>query len=154
MSATLAEEFLRAPSIGYTPYNAALGNNNPQKPEDCDGRLNTIAELRCDGLVEVCYEINGVEVWGMAGRPPDGGVHYDITDVADFYSYNEFTGNWTQGPNEYPDNLEEHNDFDDWGWEDTLMPATQCGHVTPVNGNTRFQLEDLCIPVGSKGGNT
>ena len=53
-----------------------------------------------------------------------------------------------------PDNLEEHNDFDGIGnWDDTLMPATQCGHMTPVLAETKFQPRNLCVPVGSTGGN-
>ena len=90
-------------------------------------------------------------------RAPDGVVHYDITDQSDQWDYNPLTGNWTPGPNQERDNLEEHNDFDSdpllGTWDDTLMPATQCGHVTPRDSATRFQLQDLCIPVGSKGGN-
>jgi hypothetical protein len=143
----------REPGISYTGFNAALGNNDPEDPKDWDGKLSTIAELRCDGLIEVCYEINGVEVWGMV-RTPDGGVvHYDISDVTDEWSYHETTGGWDHEPNGWPDNLEEHNDFDSPDWADTLMPATQCAHVTPEDADTKFQQQNLCIPVGSEGGN-
>jgi len=34
------------------------------EPVQWDGRLDSIRYLRCDGLVEVCYEINEIEVWG------------------------------------------------------------------------------------------
>lgn len=34
-----------------------------------------------------------------------------------------------------------------------LTPATQCGHVAPIDAATRFQKQDLCVPVGAKGGN-
>ncbi|MGB2987937.1 MAG: hypothetical protein WBE26_18870, partial [Phycisphaerae bacterium] len=145
----------QTPSIGYVSLKAALGNNNPQEPRDWDGKLNTIAELRCDGLVEVCYEINDVDVWGMV-RTPDGGiVHYDITEYSDEWTYHEVMGGWDHAPNGLPDNLEEHNDFDSFpfDWMDTLQPATQCGHEPPVDADTKFQQQDLCIPVGSKGGN-
>ncbi len=148
-----AAKSLAARGVGYTPFNAVLGTNDPDHPKRWNARLDTIGWLRCDGLVEVCYEINGVEVWGMVGRPPDGGSHHDITDLTDLWSYNETTGNWTQAPNGEPDNLEAHNDFDNGFWLDTLMPATQCGHVTPQDASTRFQPLDLCIPVGTKGGN-
>ena len=47
----------------------------------------------------------------------------------------------------------EHNDFDIFGWADVLMPATQCGHVAPQGAATRFQPQDLCLPVGTAGGN-
>ena len=38
-------------------------------------------------------------------------------------------------------------------WADTLMPATQCGHTTSADADTRFEKQDLCEPVGHKGGN-
>jgi hypothetical protein len=122
------------------------------EPSPWDGRLDTITKMRCDGLVEACYELNDVEVWGML-REPVGIVHYDITDQSDQWSYNATTGNWSPESNQTPDNLEEHNDFDTVGWADTLLPATQCGHVTPADADTRFEKQDLCTPVGSKGGN-
>ncbi|MEI9478006.1 MAG: hypothetical protein WCO26_15710, partial [Deltaproteobacteria bacterium] len=37
-----------------------------------DGTIADIHELRCDGLVEVCYELAGFEVWGK------NGAHYPI----------------------------------------------------------------------------
>lgn len=135
----------RAP-ITYTAFSAV-------QPNDWDGALNTITALRCDGLIEVLYEINGVNVWGMERAPDNHTVHYPINDQADNWSYNATWGTWTAGPNNLPDNLEEHNDFDLLGWADTLMPATQCGNVAPVRADTRFQAQDLCQPVGSTGGN-
>ncbi|MDI6809946.1 MAG: hypothetical protein QME66_13420, partial [Candidatus Eisenbacteria bacterium] len=132
--------------INYTPWNAAL-------PETWNGHLDTVAGLRCDGLVEVCYEINGVEVWGME-RDPDGHtVHYPINDQADNWSYSPTWGTWSAGANGLPDNLEEHNDFDAIGWADTLMPATQCGNVAPVEADTQLEEQNLCQPIGSTGGN-
>lgn len=106
-----------------------------------------------DGLVEVCYEINGVDVWGMVRVPDGGAVHYDITDQTDEWTYYPSIGSWSHNSNGKPDNLEEHNDFDIGWWWDVLMPATQCGHVTPEDADTKFGKQDLCIPVGSKGGN-
>lgn len=32
-----------------------------------DGTIGDIDQLRCDGLVEVCYELANVEVWGRNG---------------------------------------------------------------------------------------
>jgi hypothetical protein len=133
-------------SISWTGYDALL-------PDDWNGRLDTIRQLRCDGLVEVCYEIGGVEVWGMLRRP-DGVVplvHHDISEIGDVWIYDEKT--WEVGVNQKLDNLEEHNDFDYGDFSQTLMPATQCGQTMPVNAATLFQRDDLCQPVGSKGGN-
>ena len=59
---------------------------NAVRPDKWDGHLNTIERLRCDGLIEVCYEVNGVDVWGMERDIENNTVHSD--------------------------NLEEHNDFD------------------------------------------
>ena len=39
-----------------------------------DGTIDDIDELRCDGFVEVVYEMNGVDVWGK------GQTHYSIVD--------------------------------------------------------------------------
>ncbi len=86
-----------------TAYRANEGN--------WDGRLSTIKTLRCDGVVEVCYEFNGIMVWGMY-RGPSGTYNYDITNQSDRWSYYETSGFWFMGANGLPDNLEEHNDFD------------------------------------------
>ena len=88
----------------------------------------------------------------MVRKPDNNSVHYDITDISDFWSYHETMGTWGHAPNGWPDALEEHNDFDSPDWADTLMPATQCGHVAPQDADTRFEQEDLCVPIGSKGG--
>lgn len=109
------------------------------QPYDWDGALNTLTALRCDSLVEVCYEINGVEVWGMERDADSHTVHYMINDQADNWSYNATWGTWTAGANNLPDNLEEHNDFDLIGWADTFMPATQCGNVAPDEADTQVR---------------
>jgi hypothetical protein len=134
----------RAADIGYQWNDALL-------PGNWDGYLDTITYLRCDGLVEVCYEINGIEVWAM--RRSDGTYNFNISDTTDNWTYYESTGIWVEGGNGLPDNLEEHNDWDNAGWYDTLMPATQCGHVAPVDAETRFTRQNLCGPFGSTGGN-
>lgn len=123
------------------------------RPANWNGRLDTITGLRCDGLVEVCYEVNGVEVWGMQRDPDNHAVHYDVSDQADNWNYNAVLGTWANRRNNRPDNLEEHNDFDSVGWEGTLMPATQCGNVAPVEAATQFRRQNLCQPIGSTGGN-
>ena len=122
-------------------------------PANWNGSLDTITYLRCDGLVEVCYEVNGVDVWGMERDPDNHTVHYDIHDQADNWTYSPTWGTWSAGANNQPDNLEEHNDFDLVGWADTLMPATQCGNVAPVEADTQLGEQNLCQPIGSTGGN-
>jgi hypothetical protein len=42
-----------------------------------DGTISDIHELRCDGLVEVCYELAALEVWGR------NGTHYLIQNWTD-----------------------------------------------------------------------
>jgi len=135
--------------------NAPIPNPgiNAVEPTDWNGHLDTITGLRCDGLVEVCYEINGVEVWGMERDDDNHSVHYPIHDQADTWAYNAVLGTWSVGANNVPDNLEEHNDFDLVSWAGTFMPATQCGNVVPVEADTQFEEQNLCQPVGSTGGN-
>ncbi|MDD2356234.1 MAG: hypothetical protein PHS72_09290, partial [Lachnospiraceae bacterium] len=135
-----------------------LGGNVLEPKNTWDGNLNTVTHLRCDGLVEMPYEINGVNVWGMKRIPDSSTVHYNICDQADNWDYNPVTGTWASGSNNECDNQEEHNDFDFtvWfvgDWDDTLMPATQAGYVTPDSASTNFSSQDLCLPIGSKGGN-
>ncbi len=125
--------------------------HNALMPAKWDGKLTTIKRLRCDGLVEVCYEKNGIDVWGMERVPEGNKINYDIADQTDNWTYKNHR--WWPRSNKWPDNLEEHNDFDGRGWEDTLMPATQCGKVKPVNAATKLTKQDLCSPIGSKGGN-
>ncbi len=135
----------RADTITYDPFNAV-------GPPDWNGRLNTITHLRCDGLVEVCYEISGVDVWAKLRIPDNNTYRFDITAAGDAWTYNGLQ-TWVAGANEIPDNLEEHNEFLLASWEFTLMPAIQCGHVAPEGAITRFTMQDLCQPVGTRGGN-
>ena len=115
-----AAKTLASRHVGYTAANAL-------KPKKWNGKLNTITDLRCDGLVEVCYEINGVDVWG---KTTNGTTDYSIVNF-----------------------LTEHNVFGTVIWDDTLQPATQCGHKRPRNAATTFRKQNLCIPVGDTGGN-
>lgn len=90
----------------------------------------------------------------MVRKEDNNIVHYDITDRTDNWTYDDFWGTWTAGANQQWDALEEHNDFDAVGdWDDTLQPATQCAHRTSEDADTRFGPQELCVPVGSKGGN-
>jgi hypothetical protein len=130
--------------------------NDALLPGNWNGHLDTITALRCDGLVEVCYEINGIDVWAMFranSRYGDDTYNYDITDTTDNWTYYETPGTWFAGGNGLPDNLEEHNDWDNAGWYDTLQPATQCAHITLEEAATQFSRQNLCTLVGSTGGN-
>lgn len=94
----------------------------------------------------------------MERTPDSSTVHYDTCDQCDNWNYNPVLGTWSNSSNNERDNQEEHNDFDFTmggvgNWDDTLMPATQAGYVTPDNGDTKFSSQDLCKPVGSTGGN-
>jgi len=51
---------------------------------DWDGTIADIARLRCDGLVEVCYELAGPEVWGR------NATHYPIQTWPD--EHNDIVG--------------------------------------------------------------
>jgi len=127
------------------------------RPENWDGKISTIEEERCEGPIEASYEINGIDVWGKERSVENNVVHYDVTDQSDNWEYGDITGGYEAGANELPDNLEEHNDYDTgifYGfWNDTLQPSTQCGWTTPERADTKFTKQNLCIPVGAKGGN-
>ena len=70
--------------------------------------VEKIERLRCDGFVEVCFEMNGVMVWGKKSK--NGGYNYDITASQQ--------------------NEDEHNagEASEIKWGKYLFPATQCGH--------------------------
>jgi len=69
-------------------------------PEAWDGTIATIQKLRCDGVVEVCYELAGAEVWGRNGT-------------------NYLIQNWTA----------EHNDLSMNEPQTELSPVVQRGGV-------------------------
>jgi hypothetical protein len=96
--------------------------------------VKDIKKLRCDGLVEVCYERIGINVWG-AITGGGGPANYSI--LIDAYQA-------------------EHDNFDLVLWKDRLCPATQCGYEKTLMGTewqSSFGRQDLCDPVGSTGGN-
>jgi hypothetical protein len=68
-----------ASDISYTAFNVL-------SPDSWDGTIPDIDGLRCGGLVEVCYEINGVDLWGKI--PSTGPIHFDI--YVDLEEHNEF----------------------------------------------------------------
>ena len=57
-----AFDILLIPDIGYIWPNAL-----DWKGLSWDGTIADIDDLRCDGLIEVCYELAQVEVWGKNG---------------------------------------------------------------------------------------
>jgi len=75
-----------------------------------------IKDIRCDGLVEYCYEYNGKNVWGK------NGANYNISITA---------------------NLDDHNDFyeGDLGGDPNteLAPVVQCGRA---GGTSTYMTED------------
>ena len=85
-------------TIGYTWADAVDGDGIGL---NWDGTIGDIDQLRCDGLVEVCYELANVEVWGR------NGAHYLIQNFA-----------------------EEHNDFGMNEPQTELCPIVQRGGVT------------------------
>jgi len=169
------------PSITYQQrlmiiYTAKVLGSKPISYTGCyvlfplntwDGKLSTITHLRCDGLVEVLYEFNGVDAWGRE-RWYDGfmyGINYDITDQGDDWGFgviyppymDPYIRWWSPFPNSLFDNQEEHNEWCDpfeilpW-WAGMLQPATQAGYVMPIEGaHTKFEFQVLCRPIGSSG---
>ena len=116
----------RADDIGYCWEDAI------EPHSDWNDTIAGVGSLRCDGLVEICYEMVGIDVWGKIA---EGATHYDIRN--DGYEV-------------------EHNNYDWILWKDRLMPATQCGYESTYKGtswNTTFDRQNLCLPVGTKGGN-
>jgi hypothetical protein len=76
-----------------------------------DGTLADVHELRCDGLVELAYEFNGVMVWGQIVGSE---THYDMRIDAYLDEHN----NWQWG-----------DDPEDWDNDmyTTFLPVTQGG---------------------------
>ncbi len=98
------------------------------KPEVWSGSLATLKNLRCDGLVEFCYEWNEINLFGkkpMALTNP----HYSI--IAHIEEHNEGTMNLY------------------FFWQPHLYPATQCGHENTYRGNkweTMFNSIEISNP--------
>ena len=70
-----AQRCLAMGTIGYT--TAAIEGIGVS----WDGSFQDIERLRCDGLVEVCYELADCEVWGRTG------THYLIQDFTEEHNY-------------------------------------------------------------------
>jgi hypothetical protein len=93
-------------TIGYVKFSAL-------SPGTWNGNLSSIAALRCDGFVEVCYEWCGINSWG---RIVGGTPQYSILTAA----YQDDHNNWVAGD----DPEDGANEF--WAW---LMPITQIGYA-------------------------
>jgi len=94
-----------------------------------DGTLGDIKSLRCDGLVEFCYEWNNIDVWGE--KAGNGVVNYSIVDFIGRHNYMVYV----------------------LGWQISLYPATQSGHERfwyNTWWHTTFNTMDIIEPsVGS-----
>lgn len=99
------------------------GTSDVLLPESWNKTIKNITGLRCDGLVEFCYEWNNISVWGH--KPPDVVPHYSIK----YYT-------------------EEHNDIIlGLGWYESLYPATQCAHEgSNPEWDTKFNSMDIIEP--------
>lgn len=95
-----------------TSFNYAAFDCMTPFGADWDGKLTDIAEMRCDGIIELAYEFNGIMVWGQI--TDCGGAHYDMR----INSYLNEHNNWQWG-----------DDPADWDWDmyATCLPATQGG---------------------------
>jgi len=120
--------FNHAAQIGYPTMNGKL-----VRPTDWNRTLNGLTALRCDGLVEVCYEMNGVDTWGKIVN----GVTDFIVTASDAF-------------------FQEHNETS-WyvsDWPRYIFPATQCGRAgvwlgniyEGVYWNTEMQEQNLIQP--------
>ena len=95
--------------ISYTGVNLLRPVLFTWQGDTIPERIADIEDLRCDGIVEICYELNGIDAWGA------------IVDGSSQPNYSVI------------DYLGEHNNF--FGdWRMTLQPATQCGHAAIHNG--------------------
>ena len=92
-------------NITYTMWDA-LNYDRNENEEEYYIQPYEITDIRCDGVVEYCYEFIGLRVWAQFQDP----IHYDISD---------------------PDYVEEHNDLGADEPDEELSPKVQrggCGH--------------------------
>jgi len=82
-------------------------------------------------VIEICYEINGINVWGHLGAYPQ--PNFDITHTQTSFA--------------------EHNDTGLTGgsgfWNTNLWPATQCGENSQWKGSeweTTMKSQELLQP--------
>jgi len=94
--------------------------------------IDKISNLRCDGLVEIIYELNGINVWG---RKVQSGATYNwsilnFTNEHNDPNINITNFNWGFAPT--PTILPT---LDDDNWKKFLTPATQCGMADKYKGS-------------------
>jgi len=125
----------RRNSIGY----CLAGIVRPRKLSKLTASGDAIANvkhLRCDGLVELVYEVNGIEAWGAA-RP---------------LGFGTWPKSYHYGMLKDQTSLSEHNRFRLlYKWGRFLFPATQCGHESRYRfgyWNMRFGIQRIGEPVG------
>jgi len=89
-----------------------------------EGRIADVDRIRCDGVVELAYELAGVNAWG---RIEDDGTTGYLLHV--------------------DDNLSAHNDFEFFGdWRRSLQPLTQGGVETTFKGQ---DWDSTLVPIES-----
>ncbi len=88
-----ADELVEAgEDIGYCFWNALQYTANPGQYIDVD----EITEIRCDGIVEYCYEWNWIPVWAISDNGQYGNpdlTRYDICDPAYVEEHNNVGSN-------------------------------------------------------------
>jgi hypothetical protein len=116
---TTAEALRDDNTIGYT-WNDAL----EWEGSDWEGTVSDIDNIRCDGVVEFCYEKNGIMVWGKNQN------HYDIT-----YSkaYCEEHNNMPDPPNDPNTELSPKAQRGGFGPQYTNMIASSPQNPTKVS---------------------
>ena len=97
-------------SIWYAPEDIVEYDGFLWDGSTVDAQIDDIDKLRCDGVIEVCYELSGVSAWGRI----------DVFSGAVLYSVLAYT--------------REHNDMDYGGisfdWRTRLWPHTQCAYFS------------------------
>jgi hypothetical protein len=89
-----------------------------------EGRIDDVDRIRCDGVVELAYELSGINAWGRI--EDDGSIGY-LLHVGD--------------------NLSAHNDFEIFGdWRRSLQPLTQGGVETTFKG---VDWDSTLVPIES-----
>ncbi len=109
-----------------------------------DGSLSDVANLRCDGFIELCYEFNGVDAWG---KIVNGAAQYDI------YTYIVDHNDWIYGddPNQLGDSAYASlNPCTQGGWVDDYIDEHYQSYTGPnfrgTFWQTKFDRQRLVFP--------
>ncbi|HDL64102.1 MAG TPA: hypothetical protein ENH12_01790, partial [Proteobacteria bacterium] len=102
-----------------------------------DGTIGDLENIRCDGFVECCYEMNGVDIWGKDQ------THYSIVDYPEEHNdMPDFVNN------DHPPEMMEDPD-----WE--VSPKAQRGGLGEQYTKLRLSIADnptvTCYLAGSSG---